>query len=168
MTKCYMVGKVNKNHKQVAYWGQNPMHYSEVDWPTYGIDKTFIPNRCDACGIRYHGAELSHMARTSPQYDTPSGHLEPGCMFYTKCSDCPWDNCDGRHLMATCPNGDVWDIDGRASNCTMPEERTHRCWVRHGEPPDITVDKNGHTCSAGAGSIATGDYHGFLQNGSFT
>jgi hypothetical protein len=40
--------------------------------------------------------------------------------------------------------------------------------VRHGEPPQITVDKRGLTCHAGAGSIALGSYHGFLHNGVFT
>jgi hypothetical protein len=50
----------------------------------------------------------------------------------------------------------------------MPDDGEHRCWVRHGEPPRITVDKNGPTCQAGAGSILAGDYHGFLRDGAFT
>src|ERR1041385_1017104 len=69
---------------------------------------------------------------------------------------------DGRRLMVKCPNGREWFIDGRASNCTLPQDDNHRCWVRHGEPPDLVVDKNGVTCTAGAGSIQAGDYHGFL------
>ena len=80
-----------------------------------------------------------------------------------------WDNCDGRHLIVTCPNGREWDVDSRASNCTMPNDRTHRCWIRHGEVPNITVDKSGGaTCAAGAGSILAGSYHGFLRNGELT
>lgn len=71
-------------------------------------------------------------------------------------------------LYAVCPNGHPWNIDGRASNCGSPDDDVHRCWIRHGEPPEITVDKNGVTCTAGAGSIQAGDYHGFLQNGHFT
>lgn len=74
---------------------------------------------------------------------------------------------DGPHLWVQTPGG-VWCIDSRASNCTMPYDYEHRCWIRHGEPPDVTVDKAGTTCSAGAGSIQCGDYHGFLQNGSLT
>ena len=70
--------------------------------------------------------------------------------------------------MCKLPNGREWDIDSRCSNCTLPDDRIHRCWVRHGEPPNIHVDKNGHTCSAGAGSILAGDYHGFLHNGELT
>lgn len=79
-----------------------------------------------------------------------------------------WDNQYEPPLMVTCPNGHDWVIDSRASNCTMKDDRTHRCWIRHGLPPSITVDKNGTTCAAGAGSIQAGDYHGFLRNGEFT
>ena len=75
---------------------------------------------------------------------------------------------DGRWLVVRLPNGHDWCIDSRCSNCTKKDDNTHRCWVRHGEPPNVTVDKNGNTCDAGAGSILSGDYHGFLQNGSLT
>jgi hypothetical protein len=88
---------------------------------------------------------------------------------------CQWDNCDGRHTICCLPDPDMlgghpWNIDGRASNCTMKEDRQHRCWVRHGSPQDgnLHVDKNGPTCSAGGGSIDTGDYHGHLNNFSLT
>ena len=49
----------------------------------------------------------------------------------------------------------------------MPGDDVHRCWVRHGRPEDGTlhVDKNGQTCAAGAGSIQTHNWHGFLHNG---
>ena len=75
---------------------------------------------------------------------------------------------DGPQLVVILPNRQPWNIDSRASNCTMPYDYEHRCWVRHGEPPNVTVDKNGLTCAAGAGSIQSGDYHGFLQNGVLT
>lgn len=74
-------------------------------------------------------------------------------------------NTDGRILVVRLPNGNDWIIDSRANNCTLPADDNHRCWVRHGEPPNITVDKNGLTCAAGAGSIQSGNYHGFLRNG---
>ena len=76
---------------------------------------------------------------------------------------------DGRCLCVRTPGGD-WTIDARASNCTMPKDKTHKCWVRHGRPEDGTlhVDKNGYTCAAGAGSIVLGNYHGFLHNGYLT
>jgi hypothetical protein len=71
---------------------------------------------------------------------------------------------DGQCLVVKTPGGD-WVIDGRANNCTLPNDNIHKCWVRHGVPPMITVDKNGKTCGAGAGSILVGNYHGFLING---
>jgi hypothetical protein len=59
-----------------------------------------------------------------------------------------------------------WCIDHRASNCTMPDDNEHRCWVRHGEDGDVIhVDKNGTTCAAGAGSIMVDGFHGFLHHG---
>jgi hypothetical protein len=74
---------------------------------------------------------------------------------------------DGPALWVMTPGGS-WCVDSRASNCTQPYDYAHRCWIRHGEPPSITVDKNGLTCQAGAGSIAVGSYHGFLRNGQLT
>lgn len=75
---------------------------------------------------------------------------------------------DGRHMMVRLPNGRDWAIDSQASNCTRPGE-DHDCWCRHGEPPNLTVDKvpepGRSTCQAGAGSIQGGDWHGFLRNG---
>ena len=35
-------------------------------------------------------------------------------------------------------------------------------WIKNA---NITVDKNGNTCSAGGGSIMGRTYHGFLRNG---
>lgn len=71
---------------------------------------------------------------------------------------------DGHHLIVRTPGGD-WHVDGRASNCTRPDDNEHRCWVRHGVPPNVTVDKNGNTCGCGC-SIGQGDrYHGFLRDG---
>jgi len=78
-----------------------------------------------------------------------------------------WENMFEPPLMVATPGGD-WNIDSRASNCTMPNDRTHRCWIRHGTAPNITVDKAGVTCAAGAGSIQAGKYHGFLRNGQLT
>lgn len=78
-----------------------------------------------------------------------------------------WDNQLEPPLHVVTPSG-AWNIDSRASNCTMKHDRQHRCWVRHGVPPAIHVDKSGHTCAAGAGSIALPRYHGFLHNGMLT
>lgn len=141
---------------------------------------------CDDCGRPYADAEHSHSGGTSPVWDTPSGQLEPGCLFWAEWHHldgdgnprpCPpycggWTNCPGRHLYAVCPDGHHWDIDSRASNCGLPDDHTHRCWCRSGDPeadpPTLTVSKNCSTCAAGGGSIDTGTYHGMLQAGAFT
>lgn len=123
---------------------------------------------CEHCG------QVFKMGIGTTKYDTPSGHLEIGCLFWSY--DLPenyyWDNHKGPHLNAVLPNGHYWNIDSRASNCTLQQDRTHRCWVRTGEPPNVHVDKNGHTCDAGAGSIWSNQgqpdqWHGYLHNGEF-
>jgi hypothetical protein len=78
------------------------------------------------------------------------------------------DNPDGQYLTVKLPTGHEWYIDGEASNCTMKDDTIHRCWVRHGIAPNITVDKNGNTCQAGGGSIMVPGYHGFLRDGYLT
>lgn len=86
---------------------------------------------------------------------------------------------DGISLHVRTPGGD-WCVDSQASNCTRDQhtpvpgeaktfrfERTHYCWVRHGDPRagQVHVDKSGNTCAAGAGSIdMNGRWHGFLHN----
>jgi len=152
------------------------------------------PDRCDGCKVPWGqiNAEPVRQIFHSRLWDTESGELGPGCMFwsdwdhweesvgqrirdgkvitYRVPTTCPhgWSNCQGRHLHAICPDGHEWDIDGRASNCTRPEDQEHRCWIRTGEPPDVTAGKTGgDTCSAGAGSIATPSWHGFLRSGRF-
>jgi len=93
--------------------------------------------------------------------DAPAGAIWDATWFH---SVADWCGSDGRALMCRLPFGHDWHIDGRANNCTRPNE-PHKCWVRHGEPPHLTVDKNGNTCSAGAGSILTSSWHGFLRDG---
>lgn len=94
-----------------------------------------------------------------PLRDAPAGAMWYADWLLPRCS-----GPDGHVLIVKTPGGD-WVVDDRASNCTKPEDKEHRCWVRHGVPPEITVDKNGNTCSAGAGSIQAGRYHGFLRGG---
>ena len=96
-------------------------------------------------------------------------NAEPGAMWFATVHHVPaFYPHPGPNLHVVCPDGTVWNIDMRATNCTRPDDDTHHCWCRHGEPPNVTVDKNGDTCQAGAGSIATPGYHGFLRNGEFT
>lgn len=128
---------------------------------------------CRYCGtsIKWHllVTASSGIKRT---YNTASGRPEPGDLYWDDhgaLRECfHWDNCDGRHLHGILPNGHAWDIDSRANNCGSPDDRLHRCWIRSGEPPKVTAGKQGNTCSAGGGSILSGDYHGFLVSGVFT
>ena len=75
---------------------------------------------------------------------------------------------DGRAYMCRLPDMHDWQIDSEANNCTRKGDRTHRCWIREGEAPFLNISKNGPTCSAGAGSIQSPNYHGFLQHGVLT
>ncbi len=71
---------------------------------------------------------------------------------------------EGESWILRTPGGDL-NLDSRAGNCSKPWCNDHKCWIMHGEPPEITVDKQGNSCDAGGGSIIMGDWHGFLRNG---
>lgn len=92
----------------------------------------------------------------------------PGAMWYAWWFDDMYTPQEKHNLVVKTPGGE-WCVDGQANNCTMKDDlkqERHHCWIRHGEPPNVTVDKQGGpTCSAGAGSIQCGQYHGFLRNG---
>ncbi len=94
----------------------------------------------------------------------------PGAMWDAWWMPESWRGPDGVALMVRLPNGHDWHVDGEASNCTRKGDRTHRCWIRHGDPRtgSVHVDKDGDTCAAGAGSIQAGDYHGFMHHGVLT
>jgi len=136
------------------------------------------PVKCDSCEYVFEETDARQTRCDQLYKRSDTGEIvtredaPPGAIY-----DAYWypedmkNPVDGKHLIAKCPSGVWWAIDGKASNCTMPDDRGpghHYCWVRHGVPPNLTVDKNGHTCAAGAGSIVAGDYHGFLLNGCFT
>jgi hypothetical protein len=108
-----------------------------------------------------------------------------------------WTGPDKQALMCRLPGGHDWHIDGRCSNCDSPcqhcgkphylhnaasrvpgqpnaanctnyeDAHPHKCWVRTGTPPKLTVGKGrpGESCSAGAGSILVAGWHGYLRNG---
>ena len=125
------------------------------------------PAHCQ-CGHEFTEADAWQVF-DDPIYVDDGGHeyslrnLVPGMMWDEFWAPDWMKGPDGRSLQVVCPDGHTWSIDGQASNCTAPEDREHRCWTRTGEPPLISVGKAwGKTCSAGAGSIATPGYHGFL------
>ncbi len=135
---------------------------------TWPHDDARWPLAC-GCGYRFTAEaewqlfvdQIYHCAETGE--DTTLRDARPGAMWYADWYHTLWPGPDGHTLVVKTPGGD-WIVDSEASNCTRKGE-SHHCWIRHGVPPIITVDKDGDTCAAGAGSIQAGAYHGFLRNG---
>ena len=140
------------------------------------------PTTCKHCGRAFtdedewqvHGKQIYVRPDTGDRYtlrDAPPGACWEAWWMHNDKERKPgvgdWTGPDGRTLIVKCPDGHEWTIDARCSNCTLPDDKDHHCWVRHGRPEDGTlhVDKNGKTCQAGSGSIQTGNWHGFLHNG---
>lgn len=181
-------GKFKKSHGAVLILGRHPAvaaddttghvvfaidsRQAAIDWPS--DDDQRWPTYCE-CGFAFRPDD-THQRWTDMLYRrVDTGELmtirasPPGAMYDAVWWPKEWwHGPDGRHIVVKCPNGRPWHIDDRASNCGLPDDDVHRCWVRHGDPPNLTVDKNGVTCAAGAGSILADDYHGFLQNGTLT
>lgn len=171
--------RVGERYTKSIYWAgckDGREHFSRLPSASFEEQEPVDWPPCERCGESGPKATEPDSHATHAVYDTPSGDLEPGCLYFApwlhdregaKTYCLYWDNCTESHLMAVLPNGHHWDIDSRASNCGSPDDKLHRCWVKHGTPPNVTVDKNGLTCAAGAGSIQGGDYHGFLDKGAF-
>jgi len=135
------------------------------------------PRKC-GCGFEFVTAEYQMFVdriyeRTDNGQRMVLGEAPPGAIYNAWWAFDGWKGKDGLCLVAKCPDGHEWYIDSTCSNCTLPDDKVHKCWVRHGKVPNLTVDKvcpgdNGNTtCAAGAGSILTPKYHGFLRNGEF-
>lgn len=144
------------------------LHDDSLPWPTH----------CDACSYAFgsngefvsRGAGYEAIYRnveTGEEYQTwrdiPGGGIQMApwldSMYHAQLGHC---------FNVKCPDGAWWCPDSRASNCTMPDDfkqERHHCWVIEGELPNISVGKKGPTCAAGAGSIQTGGWHGFLIDG---
>lgn len=148
------------------------------------------PTTCEGCQQPLPEEACWQIFRTHAYQRRDTGEIltlrdaPPGAMWDAEWMSDWWKGLDGRAMTVKCPNGHEWIIDGRASNCDSPckvcsvpyhahqtatqghpykdARPDHRCWVRHGEPPLLVVDKSGVTCGAGAGSIMAGNYHGFL------
>src|SRR5690242_4769376 len=70
-------GKVTYNH-----YGGRPEDYPDEQWP----------NKCDHCGVECP-KDAKKQVSNSRLYDTPSGKLEPGCLYYAPWyDDVYWDN----------------------------------------------------------------------------
>lgn len=164
-------------------------HQAQVDWGTYDLQpgqdtppistrETLVPHedprwptKC-SCGVEFKDADnkqtrfdvvyADDKGNTWTRRDLPPGALYRATELEDNKSFCGTDN---QSWVAVLPDGVHWNIDGTCGNCTKPSDEEHKCWCRHGEAPNFTVNKVGNTCSAGGGSIQTKGYHGFLTEG---
>ena len=92
-------------------------------------------------------------------------NLAPGSMYWMhRKITCVAHQVPCSHLMVVAPGGAMWDIDSIGCGRMYP----HNCWIRHGEPPQVTVDKDGsNTCDSGRGSFTGRASHVFLWDGEF-
>ncbi len=152
--------------------------YEVSNWPWDAF-----PTVCERCGQeipdpqRQIALEEIFVARTGalagqefPRRDLPVGAMYDQSLYHEFPDWCGWD---GLSIFVVTPDGE-WGVDMRANNCTKPDDKRHRCWVRNGDPRTgyLHVDKDGTaehpTCDAGAGSIwmnAPNGWHGFLYRG---
>ncbi len=142
-----------------------------------------FPTTCEKCGREMPSP--TRQVFTDPIFEVKTGdragqrftqrELPVGALWHIShyADILEWCGVDGLAVMCKTPDGE-WHVDGRANNCTKPEDTKHRCWVRHGDPRTgyCHVDKDGTpecpTCDAGAGSIwmsAPNGWHGFLHRG---
>ncbi len=118
-----------------------------------------IPGSPEASGTRHYKDVVSGAVYTDK---LPAGALYCASSRYAEHRV----GYDGKSIVCVLPGDFHWYIDGSCSNCTLPHDRVHKCWVRHGTVGErIHVDKQGLTCAAGAGSIDAPGFHGFLHYG---
>lgn len=153
---------INGSQKEVVYYATDPR------WPTH----------C-ACGYAFAEDDPRQLfvERIYRRADTGAEMTlraaPAGAMWYAPWLGDSWHPQlgPGKMLVVRLPDGTDWEPDMQARNCTIPDDRgmeRHHCWVLHGTPPDLTADKNGVTCQAGAGSILSPSHsawHGFLREG---
>lgn len=189
--RCFLLSPTDLHRRSLRrfVWSSQekcpgPMGYHDADAPldvfqspdgvvngdTWPHDDPRWPKTC-SCGRPFTGND-EWMLRSERLYaradtgETMALHDAPvGAMWWAT-----WNTVqvgpDGRCLIVRLPGGRDWTVDSEASNCTRKGDRSHWCWVRHGEPPNVTVGKTGYpTCNAGAGSIVVPGWHGFLRNG---
>ena len=166
------IGRGTAERSEDGYLRAGPeVSHDDPNWPTKCVscDYLFKPEDhwqewTEQVWIRTDTGE-ERILRDLPNSPVPTA--EPGASWNADWMPSNWRGADGIALMVRLPDMHDWHVDSRASNCTMPDDNVHKCWVRHGDPREcaVTVDKNGVTCQAGAGSIDSGTWHGFLQAG---
>lgn len=135
---------------------------------TYHDDNGNVVGRCTEAeyGVKFHGRMWSPLYRRLDTGEEMGWYEAPaGAQMYVDYGT-P-NGPDGKSLAVKLPGNHTWHVDSMCSNCDMKDDKVHRCWIRHGDPRqcNVTVDKQGNTCKAGAGSILIDKWHGFLTNG---
>lgn len=140
---------------------------------------TVWPTTCEYCGVDfsaqtwYRSSGFEHLYRRK---DTGEElllrNVKPGALYFAPWLDQMFTPQREHCINAVLPDGSTWTIDSQANNCTIPDDRAqqqHHCWViePNSDLDHLTVSKVGATCAAGAGSIMTPQWHGFLRNGVF-
>lgn len=167
-------------HNALVLIGEEPEEHNEDGCITNGLklmpphDDPRWPTQCEYCGYLFQESDEwqrnpeTIYRRTDTGEEMTIRDAPAGAMWYAPWADRFHVPQDKHNLVVKTPGGE-WQIDSQASNCTMKDDHRqakHHCWIRHGEPPNITVSKEGgSTCGAGAGSIQCGSFHGFLRNG---
>ncbi len=144
----------------------------DIDVEPYKGDERW-PTHCE-CGYEFKPTDQFQIdvdrlyKRTDTGEEMTFQTAPAGAMWNAWWYPDDWKGADGIYLVVKMPGGGEWCVDSRASNCTLPNDNQHKCWVRKGDPrrPEtLTVGKDGLTCSAGAGSIVMTNWHGFLRAG---
>jgi hypothetical protein len=141
--------------------------------PPFDLEDSRWPVKCAYCDYvflpddeRQHNLERLYR-RVDTDVLIALHELPPGASYDSMFDHDFWTGPDGISLVVVLPDSTHWCVDSRANNCTRKDDKTHKCWVREGDPRacNVTAGKQSNTCDAGAGSIATSKYHGFLVNG---
>jgi ribosomal protein S18 len=165
----------HRTEKVIKRFSLDPNGDYPEEWTNRDEKANLVPTYCARCGNHDFSPEalkkfVSSKGRIWERVDTGEradniNAFGPGAMWFADWYCAEDLNLSGPPLMVRTPGGD-WMVDSRCTNCTLPDDKDHRCWPRVGEAPNITVDKTvGRTCDAGGGSVVHGDYHGFLRNG---
>lgn len=165
-------------HSTLTAIGEEPVEHDDRGYVSNGLkapephNDLRWPTQCE-CGYEFQEDDEWQRfteqiyRRTDTGEEMTIRNAPAGAMWYALWLD-DMHVPQGKHNLVVKTPGGEWCVDSPASNCAMKDDwkqERHHCWVRTGEPPNITAGKDGPTCSAGAGSIQCGSYHGFLRNG---
>lgn len=163
---CHLETVTESDGYTWAHWNVSYDGLSTLD------DSLPFPRQCKNCGYVFD--QKDRYLATDTLYRMPDGSLiqwqeaPAGAVQIAPWLDRIYTPQLEHCINVKLPDGVWWTVDGQSSNCGIPDDtgqRQHHCWVIEGSLPNITVGKNGPSCSAGAGSIQTDKWHGFLRNG---